>query len=338
VFVALNGKRTSTKVGDKKEADKLKKRIEKQIKKGEFRLEETEDRLSDYDSILKNHVLPVFGNIPVTEITRGAIKDFIRRKINEGKATSTVKHFRSVISGVLDNALDDEVINFNPALGLKNIFPKKEKSKINPLTAEELQILLDAVIGYYPDHYPLFLLLARTGVRINEALAIKWDDIDFAGRFIEIRRSISRAKMSTTKTHEIRKVDISQQLADTLKQYRLASKKKGLQMGQGGLSEYLFTNNNDGLLDCNNWRRRIFKKALEKAGLRAIRIHDLRHTYATLRINAGHNINDVSGQLGHKSLTMTLDTYTHWLPGKQKSEIDELDNMAEKEAMKMVVN
>ena len=109
-------------------------------------------------------------------------------------------------------------------------------------------------------------------------------------------------------------------------------------MGKGSLPKYLFMNSAGRMIDTHNWRRRVFKKALVKAEMRAIRIHDLRHTYATIRINAGHNINDVSGQLGHSSLKMTLDTYTHWMPGKQKSEVDELDFMAGKEEKKAAVN
>jgi integrase len=72
-------------------------------------------------------------------------------------------------------------------------------------------------------------------------------------------------------------------------------------------------------------RKRVFYKCLEKAGLRRIRIHDLRHTYATLRISKGDNILDVSKQLGHHSVKITLDIYAHWMPGGKKSEVDELD-------------
>jgi integrase len=71
----------------------------------------------------------------------------------------------------------------------------------------------------------------------------------------------------------------------------------------------------------------VFKKALEKAELRQIRIHDLRHTYATMRIGKGDNIADVSNQLGHNSVKLTLDTYYHWMPGKNKSEVDGLDDL-----------
>ncbi|MBN2061889.1 MAG: tyrosine-type recombinase/integrase [Deltaproteobacteria bacterium] len=76
----------------------------------------------------------------------------------------------------------------------------------------------------------------------------------------------------------------------------------------------------------DNWRRRVFNKALEKAGMRHIRIHDLRHTYATIRISEGHDIVDVSNQLGHHSEAFTLKVYNHWLPGKRKAEIDTLDD------------
>jgi len=91
--------------------------------------------------------------------------------------------------------------------------------------------------------------------------------------------------------------------------------------------DYVLTNDKGFPLDKDNWRGRVFNKVLKKAGLRKIRIHDLRHTYATLRIQAGHNIADVSNQLGHHSVKLTLDTYYHWMPGKKKAEIDALDNL-----------
>ena len=72
-------------------------------------------------------------------------------------------------------------------------------------------------------------------------------------------------------------------------------------------------------------RRRVFYKALEKAGLRRIRIHDLQHTYATLRLMKGDNIVDVSNQLGHADVKTTLEVYCHWIPGSKKAQVDELD-------------
>ena len=96
------------------------------------------------------------------------------------------------------------------------------------------------------------------------------------------------------------------------------------------LQEYLETmilqDLEGGSVDIDNLRKRVFYKALEKAGLRRITLHDFRHTYATLRIMKGDNIKDVSEQLGHSSIKITLDTYTHWIPGTKKSEVDELDS------------
>lgn len=221
---------------------------------------------------------------------------------------------KDVISGVLNKAMDDEIIIANPALRLGKVVSRKPKNeRLDPLTIEELKSLLDAVLEHYPEHYPLFLLLARTGMRIGEALAIQWEDIDFTGRFIDVKRNFVRGKISTPKNGKSRRVDMSLQLAETLKNHEFKS-------------EYVFTNGAGNLIDKDNWRRRVFTEALEKAKLRKIRIHDLRHTYATLRIAKGDNIADVSNQLGHHSVKLTMDVYYHWIPGKKKAEVDGLDD------------
>ena len=119
---------------------------------------------------------------------------------------------------------------------------------------------------------------------------------------------------------------MSLQLTAALKAHELVSKKKGLSLGLGDKPEYVFTNRDGGLMDQGRWRSRVFKKALQKVGLREIRIHDLRHTYATLRISKGDNVADVSNQLGHHSVKFTMDVYYHWFPGKKKSEVDGLDD------------
>ena len=81
------------------------------------------------------------------------------------------------------------------------------------------------------------------------------------------------------------------------------------------------------LLDPHNWRNRIFNKALEKAGLRKIRIHDLRHTYASFLIQAGESLAYIRDQLGHSSIKMTVDIYGHLAPGGNKEAVDKLDDI-----------
>ena len=351
VFIAHNGKRTSRKVGDKKAAETVASTIRAKLQLGEFNIVDEkpaltfkeyadswikttvpatckESTLRDYQDILRLHALPVFGSFKATDITRGEVKSFLHGKLKDGYATSTVAHFRNCLSGVFNLLLDHEIIQANPAqrLGKGFLQTNDHKENINPLTADELKLLLDTVKKHFPEHYTLFLLLSRTGMRIGEALALKWGDLDYNGRFVEVKRSYVRGRISTPKNKKGRRVDMSLQLAETLKAHELKSKKKGFSLGLGDIPEFIFTNEAGKIIDVSNWRRRVFKKALKKSGLRTIRIHDIRHSYATLRIAKGDNIADVSNQLGHHSVKLTWDVYYHWIPGKNKSEVDGLDD------------
>ena len=368
VFVAHNNKRTSRMVGSKEAATHVASQIEAKLTLGEFDIDEErrekeerseptfkeyadswiettvpanckESTVSSHSDLLRLHILPVFGSLKLSEINRGKLKDFFADKILEGYAKSSVVHMKNAISGILNKAVDDEVISTNLSRGIKivqkirNDEENENDNKPDPLSAEEAHLLLNAVKAdvskpyALSSYYPLILLLLRTGVRIGEALALKWGDIDFNGRFIHVQRGLSRKKIETPKNGKTRRVDMSLHLAETLAAYKTECKKKGLALGLGDAPEFVFTDNKGGFIDLSNWRRRIFNKALEKAKLRRIRIHDLRHTYATLRISKGDNIADVSYSLGHFSVKFTLDTYFHWLPGKKKSEVDELDRI-----------
>ena len=112
-------------------------------------------------------------------------------------------------------------------------------------------------------------------------------------------------------------------LAGTLRELRTKQKKRALQQGRP-ISGWVFANRR-GETMCMEKLRRTLNKCLEKANLRRIRIHDLRHTYATIRLMRGHNIGDVSRQLGHSSISITYDVYGDWIPGSFKNEVDELD-------------
>jgi integrase len=335
VFINHKGKRKSVKVGSKEAANKVAVEIETQLKLDKFNIESKRTIPSfgeyaeswinttvevtckksttyDYRALLDNHVLPVFKDYEVTEITRGLIKDFLFSKLKD-YAPNTVCHMKDVVSGVLNRALDDEVISGNPVLQLrmKGAFKRRANLAINALEADELNALLDTVERDFPEHYPMFLTLARTGMRLGEVIALQWGDIDFNGRFIEVRRSLVRGRLSTPKSGKIRRVDMSLQLTETIKAHYRNAKEKGLALGLGDAPEFVFTNRVGHLIDKDVWRRRVFVKVLKKSGLRKIRIHDLRHTYATLRIAKGDNIADVSNQLGHRSVKLTLDTYYH---------------------------
>lgn len=278
-----------------------------------------------YRSALEQHLLPCFGEKTLDEITRKDVKDFIHEKFKEGLSSGTVKNLKAYLSAILSEAVDDEIINFNPASKTGKLIKKTDKEEINPFNWEEKVTFEDAMKKHYPRHYPLFLTALRTGLRLGELIALQPGDLDFEGGFIEIRRSVSKGRLTTPKSGKSRRVDMSKGLAEVLRVYLTERKKETLEKGWGETPEWLFYNETGKMIDINNLRKRIFYKCLEKVGLRRIRIQDLRHTYSTLRISKGDNIKDVSKQLGHHSITITLDTYTHWMPGSKKSEVDELD-------------
>jgi integrase len=165
-------------------------------------------------------------------------------------------------------------------------------------------------------------------MRLGEALSLQWGDIDFNERFISIRRSLSRGEIGTPKSGKSRGVDMSIQLTETLQELKHMRKVEALRKGWGEMPEWIFITDDGTPLDLNNWRNRIFNKALDKAELRRIRIYDLRHSYASLMIQAGESLAYVRDQLGHHSIQITVDIYGHLVPGGNKAAADRLDDSA----------
>ena len=230
---------------------------------------------------------------------------------------------RSPINGVLSHAVDSELIEVNPVQNLK-ITRRKKQIEVKPLTEDEAERLLRAGKKFLGgDYYPHTLCALRTGMRLGEMKALKWSDIDFDKRQIEVQRSCRRGVVSDTKNHKRRRVDMTPHLADTLKALKLTQKKRAVKNGRP-FPDYVFANRR-GEIFLRVPFENALNRCLEAANLRRIRIHDLRHTYATIRLLRGHTIGDVSYQLGHSSIKITYDVYTHWMPGKFKNEVDELD-------------
>jgi integrase len=368
VFVCHNGRRTSRKVGDKRSAESVASTIRAKLQLGEFGFDEPEEKAiplfkdfaegfmetysamnhkpstqASYRMALDVHLNPVFGDMPLDMITRKDIKRFIadkqkeEREVKRGKkevekkrySAASVRNLKAYLSCILNEAVDDELIPANPAARTGKLIKKPDRvNDVNPLTWEEKAKLEKVMLKHFPRHYALFLLLLRTGMRIGEAIALRPGDLDFNSNFIEVRRSFVRGRLSSPKSGKIRRIDMTAQLGKVLKDHLTERKREALRRGWGVPPEWLFYNETGNILDINHMRNRVLHRCLEKAKLRRIRVHDLRHTYATLRISKGDNIADVSKQLGHHSINITVDTYYHWMPGGNKSEVDELDGNA----------
>jgi len=355
IFIDHQGRRKAKKIGkDKKVAENIAIKIEAKLVLGDMGLMEKKTATAatfeeyantwmtfnvpatckpstekDYRSILDNHVLPAFGKKSVSEIKRMMIKKFLMGKIKSGFAASTVSHMKCCIGGTLNVAVDDGVLTANPAHRLGKIFKKKNvQGDIRPYPKDELASLLESFQSHFPDHYPQALTLARTGMRLGESLALQWDDINFEGRFITIQRTFSRGKIGLPKNGKRRRVDMSKQLTQVLKNAKYQRKIETINKGWGKVPKWVFVSNAGTPLDVNHWRKRIFYKAIEKAELRKIRVHDIRHTFASLLIQAGESLAYVRDQLGHHSISITVDIYGHLTPGGNKDAVDRLDDPA----------
>lgn len=210
----------------------------------------------------------------------------------------------------------------------EEVKPAERRDDTHPFTREELKLFLDTAHQHFPRSVPFFLTLARTGLRLGEALALQWGDIDWHGRFLEVRRTFCHRsrQMQTPKSGKSRRVDMSQQLTTTLKALLVERKKETLRNGWNELPPSIFITDEGTMVDGDNMRHRIFYPILKKAGLRQVRLHDLRHTFASLLIQQGAPLLYVKEQMGHHSIQVTADIYGHLVPGGNRAEVDRLDD------------
>ncbi len=281
----------------------------------------------EYKAALENHLYPFFGSKRFFKVRREDVKMFIASKVAEKKSRSTVKNLVAPLRAMYYDAVEDNVATFNPAVKLKKYWPPMEdgkKTRSKPLNREEIQHLLATVKAKMPHYYPLFLTAARTGLRIGELIVLKWECVDFHGRFIDVRYGWSRGEISSTKNKKAREVHMSQHLTNTLKSLLLKRKAEALKNGTGEISELVFLTLGDTRLDENNFRKQVFHRALDLAGLRRVRFHDFRHSFGSLLIDQGEDLNYVKEQLGHHSITLTVDTYGHRMRDDRRA-VDGLD-------------
>ncbi|TFH65668.1 MAG: site-specific integrase [Candidatus Zixiibacteriota bacterium] len=204
-------------------------------------------------------------------------------------------------------------IRHDPTLAVKR--PRVEQEEMDFLTPEEVTLFLQNVKSQY---YAFFLTAVLTGMRRGELLALKWGDMDWHSSQICVRRSLYEGQFVSPKSaNSTRRIIMSPTLKRYLEDHRLLSSQTELDL--------VFCTDQGQPLEPDNLVKREFHPALERGGLRRIRFHDLRHTFASLLIANGEDIKFIQNQLGHASATTTLDRYGHLFPGMQKEAAERLD-------------
>jgi integrase len=242
-----------------------------------------------------------------------------------------VKLIQNVVQALFAAAIDDGVIAANPADRLgrqlklgRSVAARQEAVKA--MTRAQLASFLATAEAVVPRLAPLFLLLARTGLRLGEALALQWRDIDYAERGIQVARAFSGGRLDTPKSGTGRAVDLSQQLCERLRRVEQARKAETLRRGWPELPPWGFCTRTG-----SPFHPRVIQRAFERArkagGLPAhFTPHSLRHTFASLLLSDGISPAYVQRMLGHSSIRLTVDLYGRWLPMINKAAVDALDD------------
>ena len=249
-----------------------------------------------YNSSLQNHMIPAFGGVALTDIHK---QDVIRWR--DEISTRVAAAFVNALVGTLSSAfswfVDQRWIERNPCHRVKmlvrpqRVFPWLQNS-------EQVTRLISECT---PNIRNMVAVLVGTGMRIDEALHLQWDDIDLEHRLI----TVHRGRKGMTKSGRMRRVPIFDSVLPVLREMRL----------QRGDNVLLWPGRKPGkpLFQASVWRP--FKAAVERAGLdKRMRIHDLRHSFASLFLLDGGDIFKLSRILGHSSVTITEKTYAHLRP------------------------
>jgi integrase len=280
-------------------------------------------------------LLPFFGRARVSELTAGWILEILSGRLRAGLSKGTVRILLATLRAMLNRAKFDGVLDRNPADRLSphlklvvSSAARQERIHRKAMTREELaKFLQTAALPMYERWvYILFLVLARTGMRLGEALALQWSDLDLTRREIRIARALSGGRVETPKSGHGRPVDMSEQLAAVLWSERVGRSTVPIHGAIFDVAERIFTTRTRKPLDRNNVGR-VFARILRRAGLPThFSPHSLRHTYASLLLQQGESPAYVQRQLGHGSIKLTVDTYGSWLPMGNKAAVDRLDD------------
>lgn len=278
-----------------------------------------------YGQLLRDYINPVVGDLELTAITRGHVRDLLMGLNNRGFSKSHIGVVKNVISGVFNYGVEDELVKENPCNGILDRLKLKRtgEDELFPFNHEEVHQFLSTCRQHFPDEYPFYMTAFSTGIRLGELLALEWSDIDLYRKRMEVSKSFSRGRIGKTKTGKNRWVDISDDLLPVLRDLLTRRKREALEGGLGEPVAVIF--HKDGKHTPQNSIRNIFKRILKKAGLRKIRFHDIRHTYISLLISSGAKLNYVMEQAGHHSIKMTVDRYADYIPTGDTSEVNLLN-------------
>lgn len=271
--------------------------------------------LDSYKNYIEKYIDPYFrGKKIVLQKTKAVdIQRFYDKLIQDGLSAQSVHRYHTVVKQSLDYAYKQGIINENPILRVE--VPKAPRTQHGTAyTAEEVNALFEAAKG--TRLFPVIYLTAWYGLRRSEILGLTWGNIDIEARTMDICQVVTRVNSlviapRTKNDSSHRRLWLTDETCQLLRQLRLQQSLERMKLGVDYVANDFVCKMGDGQMMKPEFVSISFKKLLEKNDLRPIRFHDLRHTAATLLLESGVQIQDVSRYLGHSNISVTMDTYGH---------------------------
>jgi len=287
-----------------------------------------------YADLVHHHLVPALGRVPLAKLTPQQIAACYGDLLAKGLAARTVQYAHAVLHRALDQAVRWNLVARNPTDAVDA--PRPQRKEITVFNTEQAQQFLDAAQDDWL--HALYVLALMTGMRQGELLGLRWQDVDLAAGSLSVRRTLVRTSQGWSwaepKTAKGRRTIALPALAvEALRQHRVRQLEERLRAG--GLWEdhdLVFPNHTGKPLERQNVVKRSFRPLLAKAGLPYIRFHDLRHSAATLLLSLGEHPKVVQERLGHSTIGVTMDTYSHVLPDMQRKAASRLDALFAAEA------
>ena len=282
-----------------------------------------------YEYIAKKHIIPALGNILLTSLKSQDLQHLYTEKLDAGLSNRTITYIHITLHKSLKTALRTGMVNRNVADAVDP--PRIVRYAMKIMSPDDIEHFLE--LAKDTPYYALFYTLITTGLRLGEALALRWGDIDLLGAELTVARSLQqldsgKTVISQTKTDKSsRTIAISPSTALVLRQHKEVEEAKRQAPGQ------MLTDNDDvfcrydGQPYLPNGITHAFSQLAKKAGLEGIHLHSARHTRASLMLKLNVHTLTVSRMLGHSNIQTTLNIYSHLSPGLEAAAAARLDEL-----------
>lgn len=290
--------------------------------------------LMSYETIIRKHLKPAFGAKQLFDLTTGDVQRLVQQMTKAGYSPKTIKNAHGCLSSAIEQARADGKIAKNVCEFVK--LPKLDIKEVAALSVEQMTALLDAASG--DEYEKVFFVCLFCGLRKGEALGLSWRQIDFTHNRITIDQQLQRTTvklggyyiMDETKNGKPRVLDVPNFIMDTLRSVQHTQREERIKAGAAWSNEWelVFTD----ALGCHMemvTMHKHFKRAAAAAGVPDARIHDLRHSFATLSLYNGDDIKTVQNNLGHATAAFTLQRYAHATEKMRRDSADRMQSFYE---------